>query len=87
MTHAYPVGKTQRMVLNALGLTATDFSDAERIFDDLGLVVASKRQGRSVVPVIRRKATRISWNSDGEGEAYQQPVTADLSKISQWMED
>lgn len=50
----YPTGKVQQMVLDALNLTASGHGDANRIFDDLGLVVASKREGRRSIP-------RSSW--------------------------
>lgn len=42
MAKDYPVGSAQEKVLNALGLTANSFSDAERIFDEIGIEVSSK---------------------------------------------
>lgn len=86
MAKDYPVGSAQEKVLNALGLTATGFSDAERIFNEIGIEVTSKRVGRSSEPVITEKSsTRGGWNS-GDGESYEVNYKdADLSKIAQWM--
>lgn len=45
----FPVGVAQKKVLDALGITATDYQDADKKFMDYGIVVASKRG----VPVVR----------------------------------
>lgn len=89
MAKDYPVGSAQGKVLNALGLTATGFSDAERIFGEIGIEVTSKRLGRTTEPVIAQKsATRGGWNSGGDGESYETNYKdADLSKIAQWMKE
>ena len=83
----YPVGKAQQMVLDALGLTADGSGDANRIFESLGLIVASKREGRKSVPsitVLDREGG--AFNVDGEGETWQQYPDADFENIQQWTE-
>lgn len=87
MAKAYPTSATQDKVLAALGMTATDFTDAERIFSEIGIVVTSKRVGRSTEPVISRKdAFGGGWNVGGDGESYAITYKdADLSKLAQWM--
>lgn len=87
MAKDYPVGSAQEKVLNALGLTATGFSDAERIFNEIGIEVTSKRVGRTTEPVVTEKSTsRGGWNSGGDGESYEVTYkNADLSKIAQWI--
>lgn len=83
----YPVGKAQQMVLDALNLTASGSSDANRIFESLGLIVASKREGRKSVPsitVLDREGG--AFNIDGEGETWQQYPDADFTNIQQWIE-
>jgi len=76
------------MVLDALNLTASGHGDANRIFDDLGLVVASKREGRRSVPsitVLDRDSG--AFNASGEGVTWQQYPDADFSNIQQWVEN
>lgn len=87
MAKDYPVGSAQEKVLNALGLTATGFSDAERIFNEIGIMVNSKRVGRSSEPVVSLKETaRGGWNRGGDGESYTVSYkNIDLSAIAQWM--
>ena len=83
----YPVGKAQKMVLDALGITATGHSDASRKFAELGLAVSSKRVGRSSVPVVKvldRYAGAL--NQYGEGETWKQYEDIDLTLIEQWIE-
>ena len=83
----YPVGKVQQMVLNALVLTASDFGEAERIFEQHGLIVTSKRQGRTSIPEIHLAArTGGAFNRDGEGETWNIDYkTVNLSTIKQWL--
>ena len=83
----YPISKTQKMVLDALNLTANDFSDADRIFADHGIVVSSKRVGRATEPVVSRLASHGGgWNPGGDGEEYTVNYKSiDLAPISQWM--
>jgi len=84
---AYPLSKTQEKVLEALGLTAADFSEAEQIFSELGLVVTSKREGRYTVPVIRVLDRHGGgFNAAGEGVAFDQYPDADFGAIEQWLE-
>ncbi len=87
MAHEYPVGKAQWMVLQALGKTASSFQEAEQTFERIGIVVTSKRAGRSVVPVVsllpRRSGGRNEW---GEGESWTISYEpCDLSPLKQWM--
>jgi len=84
---SYPVGKAQQMVLDALGLTAKDFSEASKIFEDLGISVGSKRQGRSSVPVVTVE-DRFSggFSAAGDGFEYRKHQDHDFSAIEQWIE-
>lgn len=69
----YPVGVAQQTVLDALGMTASGFGDASQKFDSLGIVVASKRQGRSSVPAVKiLNRQGGGFNRYGEGETWQQ---------------
>jgi hypothetical protein len=88
----YPLSKTQQAVMSALGLTATNWHEAEELFAKYGLAVKAKRQGRQYVPQITNLATVVEtgggWNAGGDGDSYEitrefEPV--DLSKIQQWM--
>ena len=83
----YPVGAAQEKVLKAIGMTATDFSDAERIFDSIGIEVTSKRVGRSSEPVVSRKSTYGGgWSEGGDGEEYRISYKdIDLTPLAQWM--
>lgn len=84
----YPVGKAQQIVLDSLNITATGYSDAERIFKNLGLIVTSKREGRRSVPSIT-VLPRIEggFNAAGEGVTWQQYPDADFENIQQWIEE
>jgi glutaredoxin len=83
----YPVGKAQQTILTSLNLTATGHSDAERIFNELGIIVATRRQGRKSVPVVTLRDTEIGgFTADGDGwSAPVEYANVDLDKISQWM--
>ena len=91
MAKDYPLSKTQQTVLNALGLTAQNWHEAEELFAKHGLAVEAKRQGRSYVPQITKLATIETgggWNVGGDGESYEithefEPV--DFTEIQQWM--
>lgn len=87
MAKDYPVGSAQEKVLNALGLTATGFSDAERIFGELGIEVTSKRVGRSSEPVVSElNSYGGGWNVGGDGESYKISYKdTDLTPLAQWM--
>ena len=84
---SYPVGKAQQMVLDALGLKAGDFSEANQVFESLGITVTSKREGRSSVPVVIIK-DRFGggFNAEYEGVSYRKYQDCDFSAIEQWIE-
>ena len=87
MSKSYPVGKAQQMVLDALGLTAKDFSEANQIFEGLGITVGSKREGRSSVPVVTVKDRfGDGFNAAREGVVYREHKDHDFSAIEQWIE-
>jgi len=79
----YPVGAAQAKVLKALGLSAGGFTDAERIFAEIGIQVVSKRG----VPQVSRLASEIGgFNADGEGDVIDAKYRkVDLSPLAQWM--
>ena len=88
MAHkGFPVGKTQAMVLNALGLNADSFQAADALFAEYGLTVSSKRVGRSVEPEIRLLPhTGGSRNEYGEGDSWAnsyKPI--DLAPVEKWI--
>lgn len=67
-----PVGVAQQKVLAALGLEATDWTDAIRQFEAHGIAVTSRRVGRTSEPVVTRLATSGGgWNPGGDGEYYE----------------
>jgi hypothetical protein len=82
----FPVGKTQKMVLDAMQVRYATFGAAEDYFKSIGIVVRSKRVGRSVQPEIVVKS-RMSggFTTDGDGETWQQYETVDLTPIQQWI--
>lgn len=84
---AYPTSNTQITILNALGLHAKNFSEAEQIFSNLGLVVTSKRQGRSTVPVVQVLDRKDGgFNVHGEGVEFDKYPNVDFSALEQWIE-
>lgn len=87
MKHEYPLSKTQITVLNALNIVAAEnFAQAEKIFETLGIVVSSRREGRQTIPsitVLDRKAGIL--NAYGEGEIFTKYPTINTSAISQWI--
>ena len=87
MSKDYPVGKAQQIILDALGLEASSFQEADEIFEKHGLAVIAVRQGRRSVPQVKR-LPRFGggFNIHGEGEAWEneyKPV--ELSKISEYL--
>lgn len=87
MAKAFPTSVAQDKVLAALNMTANDFTDAERIFAEIGIVVNSKRVGRSSEPVVSRKDSYGGgWNEGGDGESYRISYkSTDLTPLAQWM--
>lgn len=84
----YPTSKAQDQVLEALGLTATGYGDAERKFKALGLNVVAVRQGRKSVPGITQLDSETGGfhNEDGWSQSVEFEQV-DLSRISQWMKE
>jgi cyanophycinase-like exopeptidase len=87
MAKDYPVGKAQQVILDALGIKAESHQEAERIFEEIGIVVVPVRQGRKSVPQVHRLETSGGgWNVGGDGESYEVSYKdADLSKVVEWM--
>lgn len=86
MSHKdYPVGAAQQIILNALSLTATGFTDADRQFEKLGLVVSYRREGRQSVPVVTVKSRFGGGFSGGDGDSWREYDNVDLSAIQQWI--
>ena len=82
----YPVSNVQGQVLNALGLTATGFSDANRKLEQLGLVVSHRREGRTTVPVITVKDRMAGgFTAEGDGCSFTKYPEIDTTKIAQWI--
>lgn len=89
MAHEYPVGKAQKIILEALGRgDIATFSGANDYFDRIGITVIAKRVGRTSVPVVRMKETEGGgFTEGGDGESWEIGYEeVDLSKIEQWME-
>lgn len=84
----YPTGAAQDVILKALNLKATGFRDAERIFSEIGISVASKRVGRSSMPVVTRlERYGGGWNTGGDADGYEiSHKNVDLSAIAQYMQ-
>lgn len=78
MASDYPVGKAQRQILDALGVKAYNFQQAEARFAELGIVVASKRVGRASVPVVTlTRAGGTMQSEDGDyGDTSAPTLTA-----------
>jgi len=87
MASVFPVGVAQKKVLDALNLTAADFTAAKQVFESIGIDVTSKRVGRSSEPVVRMMATQYGgWSPDGDGESYERKFAKiDLTAIAQWI--
>ena len=82
-----PVGKAQQAVLDALNLTASNFAEANQVFESIGIVVSSRREGRKSVPVVRvLSRTDGGFNAAGEGVEWKRFEDADFSSISQWIQ-
>lgn len=87
MAKDYPVGKAQQIVLDALGMTASGFNDAKTKFEQLGIVVGSKRVGRNSVPSITIKDRCAGgFTTDGDGVEWREYDDIDLAPINQWID-
>lgn len=70
----YPIGKAQKMVLDVLvpGHKISSFAGANEKFEELGIVVASRREGRGSVPVVTIKNRFGSgFTTDGDGDMWR----------------
>ena len=87
MAAGFPVGKTQKIVLDALGITGVAwFGQAEQKFEDLGIIVTSKRVGRGVEPRITVKSRMVGgFTEDGDGDSWREYADVDLSAVQQWI--
>lgn len=85
----FPVGKAQKQVLDALGLTANTHAEAVKIFEEIGIAVSSKRVGRTSKPAIKMlDTTRGGFSADGDG--YADEIThkeIDFAPVAQWIEN
>lgn len=77
-----PVGKAQQQVLDALGLEADSFFEADNLFASIRITVISKRIGRSSIPTIRYNDSIGYTNKYGEGETDHIDMTAIKSKLA-----
>ena len=55
----FPTGKAQQVILDILGEKAGNSARADEIFASYGFAVASKRVGRSSVPVVKPLNARV----------------------------
>jgi hypothetical protein len=70
MPRELPVGVAQSLVLKALGERAHTWSQAEAIFEEYGIVVSTKRAGRTSVLVVRERRQKDlgGWTESGDYE-------------------
>lgn len=88
MTREYPVGKAQEIILNALGLEADSFQEAEQIFNNHGIIVVATRQGRRSVPEVYLLDTVASGFAGGDGASNEIRFKQfDLELIREWIKD
>jgi hypothetical protein len=86
-----PVGTAQKQVLDALGITikVNGGSHANAIFDALGLVVTSRREGKTSIPVVAEKQYRAgSYAGSSIDENYDGSLDGakiDTAALRQWM--
>lgn len=85
----YPIGKAQQTVLDALGVTKHTFAGAEAYFEEIGIVVSSKRVGRSSIPVVRIKGRHTGgFTTEGDGDswrAYEDLTTEQITALAPWI--
>lgn len=84
----YPVGKAQGDVLVALGIDPKSLNGhghAQQIFEALGIVVSSRREGRETVPVVKKIGGGSARNSHGDYDVWNSAAdNVDLSAIKKW---
>ena len=87
MNRDFPVGKAQQMVLDALKLRADGFNAADALFNNLGMAVTGKRQGRASVPEIRLESATARFNADGDADTIPGHVLtqSQYDAIRQWV--
>jgi len=87
----YPTTAAQDTVLAALGLSARDYPDAEKIFERLGIQVIPTRQGRRSVPRVTILSERGgAFNSAREGVEWERNFSMSREelreKLSEYIE-
>lgn len=87
MAKQTPVGVAQKKVLDALGLQADSWNEANEIFRRIGIVVGAKRVGRTSEPVVTVDRYGGGFNQYGEGETFTKGDDTDLSPLKQWMKE
>lgn len=86
MKHEYPTTVAQDKVLQALGLKAENYPQAERILEACGLSVTPVRQGRTSVPsVTLLDGVSGGWLNGDADYATVTPTQIDLTPILQWI--
>jgi hypothetical protein len=67
----FPVGKAEKIILDILipGNGIQYSVTAKARFTEFGIVVASKRVGRTSVPVVSEVVDRGGWNAGGDGDS------------------
>lgn len=80
MAKEHPVGVAQKIVLDILGETSEYWSGANAIFERYGIVVGSKRQGRTSVPQVwERETDQGGWNPGHEDGYSGSPAPSRLT--------
>lgn len=85
---SYPASKAQVTILDALGLDADDynFAQAEIIFDELGIIVTSKRQGRKSIPAVAVKADSAGMTAGGDYDVAVNEIDSEVAQLlAGWM--
>lgn len=80
MTHHYPTSKCQQIVLAGLGLSAENYTEAEQLFERIGILVTAVRQGRSSVPVISAKKPHGYAEEELFNDNYADVIRENLSQ-------
>lgn len=83
----YPASKAQKIILDALNLTAETHKEATDLFAKYGLSVSSKREGRKSIPAVCLLDATVGGFHNGDGDCVEISYkNIDLSPITQFME-